>query len=120
MGEYEYSCTSKHCELCGHDEVDNVSENVGEDQKQSCEEHEGVDVINPISEDIEKRKDAMDIYCKSDQSGSSRKVLVTDVLQGKDLKDNNEGGDDDNSIDYSEESLVEDSDSRDDDSESET
>merc|ERR1719430_2085990 len=31
--DYEYSCTSKHCELCGHDEANNV----GEDQKPSCE-----------------------------------------------------------------------------------
>jgi len=114
--DYEYSCTSKHCELCGHDEANNVSENVGEDQKPSSEEHEEVDVINPKSEDIES-KDAMNKYRKSDQSGSSRKVLVTDVLQGKDLKDNIEGIYDNSSIDYSEESLVEDSDSSDEDSE---
>jgi len=114
--DYEYSCTLRHCELCGHDEANIVSEIVCEDHKPNCKEHEEVGVVNPKSEDIE-RKDVMSESCKIDQFGLNRKVLVTDVLQGKDSKENVEGSDDNNSIDYSEESLIEDSDNSDKDSE---
>lgn len=109
--DYEYSCTSKHCEICGLGGSNIVLENdVAKEQKPRCEEHEAMGEENTETRGIE-RVVAVEESSSFGRVGCSSKLLVTDVLHGKYQEDEHVGLDCEGSIDYSEESLVEDSDS---------
>jgi len=108
--DYEYSCTSKHCEICGLGGSNIVSEDVAREQKPRCEEHEAMAEENTETRGIESVA-TVDESSSFGRVGCSNKLLVTDVLHGKYQEDEHVGRDCEGSIDYSEESLVEDSDS---------
>jgi len=111
--DFEYACNLKHCELCGREgvkvpleQLEEKSNNEFNDFGKLCaktDTEEFDDIVNVKSS------------CVSGQGGWTKKFLPTDVLLGNHLKDETDGGDNDeyDNFDYSDESLIVDSDSSD-------
>merc|ERR1712098_66683 len=111
--DFEYACNLKHCELCGRDGLKVPLEQIKE--KYNNELNESGKLCAKTN--TEKVDNILNVKasCVSGQGGWTKKFLPTDVLLGNHLKDETDGGDNDeyDNLDYSDESLIVDSDSSD-------
>ena len=101
--DYEYSCALKHCELC--------------DRDGACVVLDGLDYEDEHEHEIGKKDEITTMQADPvddgeqmswlGQGGWSKKLLLTDVLLGEDLKLHDDDSEEEEiSIDYSEESLL--------------
>eukprot|EP00092_Neocalanus_flemingeri_P010535 GFUD01011351.1.p1 GENE.GFUD01011351.1~~GFUD01011351.1.p1 ORF type:complete len:282 (+),score=81.13 GFUD01011351.1:194-1039(+) len=116
--DFEYSCNLKHCELCEHGGVAVIMDNLDTNKVRS-------EVIEKISEPLSVPKtigedykavdevevdDLVQVKCLAGQGGWSKKFLPTDILiKGNDLEDSEFKDEflNSESFDYSDESLIE-------------
>jgi len=124
--DFEYSCNLKHCELCEHGGVSVLLETIASSEvvmSEVGEDDDTADTTDTTVTGVGEVLAAMEEACTSvsvGQGGWSKKFLPTDIIRGElkdDFKDDANFHDD--SIDYSEDSLVEESDSSSDSSEEE-
>jgi len=97
--DYEYSCASRHCDLCGHDGANVELDGCDKDDEYEIEKKDEFTMKTDQVEDGEKMSSCIG------QGGWSKKLLLTDVLMGEDVKGNDYDSEE-ISIDYSEESLI--------------
>ena len=125
--DYEYSCNLKHCELCEHEGVEVILDTIDSEVKTEVESEVKLQVdIEETSESFSVAKQELlsaneieeplpPVECKLGQGGWSKKFLPTDILASGYLRDDLEEFEvedeffDSESIDYSDESLLEDS-----------